>query len=125
MDSELETSNLIIMDRLSGLITKKQEFPAPVWYIKSLTDGKSLLQTTVEKGASVKTNKVHLFLSEDLKNWTELAKLEHDGLPLGLFKNSVLAFASGYQSSQKFYFSAEAIKGMDGKSFECVINKVE
>ncbi|PCI65243.1 MAG: hypothetical protein COB38_11470 [Gammaproteobacteria bacterium] len=125
MDSELETSHLVIMDRGSGKISKGRVFPGPIWYIKSLMDGWHLLQTTVENGEGVVSKNVHIYISNDLENWQEIAVLPHDGLPLRYFKNAVVAFANGAQSSQKFYLSAEAIKGMDGKSFECKLNNSE
>jgi hypothetical protein len=125
MDSELETCHLVIMDRKTGEISKDREFPGPIWYIKSLTDGWHLLQTVVENGAGVVSKNVHIYLSNDLENWQEVAVYPHDGLPLRYFKNAVVAFANGAQSSDKFYLSAEAVKGMDGKSFECKISKNE
>jgi hypothetical protein len=123
MDSELESSCLINMKRSSGKISKERRFPGPVWYIKTLVDGYYLLQTTVENGAGVMTDHVHLFVSRDLANWHEAASFGHDGLPLRYFKNAVVAFSNGSQFSNKFYLSAEAIKGMDGKAFECEIHE--
>ena len=113
------------MDRETDEILVDRAFPGPIWYIKSLTDGWHLLQTVVENGVGVFSKNVHIFLSNDLKNWQEVAVFPHDGLPLRYFKNAVVAFANGEQTSQKFYLSAEAIKGMDGQSFQCKISKNE
>ena len=123
MDSELDTSHLIIMDRKTGIITKGRAFPGPVWYIKTLSDGWNIIQTTVENGAGVTSNNVHLFASKDLHNWEEIGYYPHDGLPLRYCKNAVVAFANGRQSIDNFYISAEAIKGMDGKAYLCKIKE--
>ena len=82
-----------------------------------------LLQTTFEKGDGVITDSAHLFVSRNLKDWSEIALFRHDGMPLRFFKNAVLAFSNGEQKSNSFYMSAEAIKGMDGKAFKCQITK--
>ena len=122
MDSELEVSHLVTMNRCSGKIAKGRSFPGPVWYIKSLVDGLYLLQTTVENGEGVNTDSVHVFASRDLKDWDEVASFRHDGMPLRFFKNAVLAFSNGVQNSNSFYISAEAVQGMDGKAFKCRIS---
>lgn len=119
MDSELEPSRLIVMDKCSGVISKGTTFPGPVWYIKTLVDGHYLLQTTVENGEGVVTKNAHIYISSDLLNWVHLDSFVHDGWPLRFFKNAVIAFSTGAQSASQFYLSAEAIKGMDGKAFEC------
>lgn len=119
MDSNLERSHLVRMSRDTGEIDILDPFPGPVWYAKTLSDGHYLAQTTCEKGAGVLTNRVHIFLSKDLENWVEICSFERDRWPLGLFKNAVIAFASGDQTSRRFYMSMEAIKGMDGLSYEC------
>lgn len=119
MDSQLETSHLVTMDRQTGAITVGQAFPGPVWYAKTLSDGCYLAQTTVEKGEGVHTDQAQIFLSRDLSSWKEVAAYPHDGWPLGYFKNAVIAFSNGEQTSKDFYISAEAIKGMDGRGFRC------
>lgn len=119
MDSNLERSHLVRMSRETGEMAILDPFPGPVWYAKSLSDGTYLAQTTCERGAGVLTNRAHVFLSKDLENWQEVCSFEHDGWPLGIFKNAVISFATGEQSSRRFYMSMEAIKGMDGRSYEC------
>lgn len=119
MDSQLETSHLVTFDRQTGAITVGQSFPGPVWYTKTLSNGCYLAQTTVERGPGVHTDRAHIFLSRDLSIWNEVAAYPHDGLPLGYFKNAVIAFSNGDQTSENFYISAEAIKGMDGRGYHC------
>ena len=123
MDSQLQANHLVTLDRATGKIEVTIPFPGPIWYIKSLSDGKYLAQTSVEKGPGVLTGDVHVYLSTDLINWDRIASFPHDGFPLGLFKNAVIAFSNGSQSSAKFYCSAEAIKNMDGKSFKCSLTE--
>ena len=39
-----------------------------------------------------------------------------------LFKFGVISFSDGYQDLNSFIISGEALKGLDGTSFECSIN---
>ncbi|MEZ5757432.1 MAG: hypothetical protein R3D86_04355 [Emcibacteraceae bacterium] len=119
MDSQLETSHLVTLDRKDNSIKVTQPFDGPVWYIKSFPGDIHLAQTTVEIGDGVHSNFVHLYRSYDLKNWEKIASFPHDGLPLGYCKFAVISFANGKQSADKFYISCEAIKNKDGKSYEC------
>ncbi|MCA9263942.1 MAG: hypothetical protein KDA60_08820 [Planctomycetales bacterium] len=119
MDSQLETSCLCVLDRATGELTKRQEFPGPVWYAKELTDGWYLLATACEIGPGVKDNKCHIFASRDALDWHEVYSVRHDGLPKRYFKFGVLGFADGEQSSDSFYLFAEAVRHLDGKSFQC------
>jgi hypothetical protein len=121
MDSQLEESFHVRMNRKSRNIQLHQPFPGPVWYIKRLSDGYYLAATAQEVGAGVKDDLAHLFVSTDLSTWTELKQFYHDGLPKRIFKFGVLGFADGLQESNSFYMFAEAIKGYDGKAFLCSI----
>lgn len=123
MDSPINQSKHIVLDRSSRRIQIGQTFPGPVWYIKRFTDGLYLAATVPEDGPGVTDDKINLFISENLTNWTLLESFKHDGLPKKLFKFGALGFADGIQNSKSFYMFAEAIKGYDGKSFLCSINK--
>lgn len=121
MDSQLEDSYHIIMDRKTRKIQKASLFPGPVWYIKRLADGYFLAATTQEIGPSIHDEFAHLMVSKDLKHWEDLAKFEHDGLPKRYFKFGVLGFADGPQTSQGFYLFGEALRNLDGRSIYCRI----
>ncbi len=119
MDSQLETSHLVTMNRNDNSIDVTQPFPGPVWYIKTLSDNIHLAQTTVEIGEGVHTGCAHIYYSTDLAKWENVASFRHDGWSLKYFKFGVISFSNGVQKSDKFYISCEAIKNMDGKSYEC------
>ena len=121
MDSQLEISYLCKLDRKTGELSRHQGFPGPVWYAKDLTDGWFILATANEIGEGVTTNSCHVFVSQDALNWQEIFTVPHDGWPKRYFKFGVIGFADGEQSSQGFFLFAEAVKGMDGKSFRCRI----
>jgi len=121
MDSQLQDSYHIKLDRSSRTIEKKQLFPGPVWYIKQLTDGYYLAATAQEIGPGVKDRYAHLMVSRDLEKWEDLYRFEHDGFPKKFFKFGVIGFADGSQTSHAFYLFAEAIKGLDGKVVLCEI----
>ena len=119
MDSQLEPSHHVILNRKSREIEVKQECKGPIWYIKRLSDGYFLAGTTQEIGDGVLDNKAHLMISKDLKSWEDLHLFDHDGLPMRYFKFGVLGFADGDQDSKGFYMFFEAIKGYDGKAVFC------
>jgi hypothetical protein len=127
MDSQLEPSHHVALDRRTRKIIKKtgadgaSAFPGPVWYIKRLADGYYLAATAQEIGPGVLDDYAHLVVSRDLENWAELHRFEHDGLPKRYFKFGVIGFAGGEQSSEKFYLFFEALKGVDGRIAECRI----
>lgn len=121
MDSQLETSHHIILDRTTDETTVGQKIMGPVWYIKELSDGYYLASTAQEIGVGVLDNKVHLYCSKDLENWKSIATFDHDGYPKRYFKFGVIGFADGLQSSSSFYMFFEAIKNYDGLSLECCL----
>jgi hypothetical protein len=125
MDSQLQNSYHIKLDRRTRKIEQKQLFPGPVWYIKSLEDGYYLAATAQEIGAGVKDRFAHLLVSRDLETWSDIRQFAHDGLPKRYFKFGVLGFADGKQDSHGFYIFAEAIKGLDGKTALCEITDDE
>jgi hypothetical protein len=121
MDSERENSHLVRLDRKTRRIEVGRLFPGPVWYTKRMTDGVYLAATTCEKGAGVHDEFAHLFASRDLQDWQEVGRFAWDGLPKGYFKFGIIGMAEGEQSTQRFYLFGEALKGLDGRSFECRI----
>jgi hypothetical protein len=121
MDSQLEPSYHISMDRRTRQITVRQMFPGPVWYIKALEDSVYLAATAQEIGPGVQDRYAHLLVSHDLNTWEDVFQIEHDGWPKRLFKFGVIGFADGPQTSQEFYLFAEALKGLDGKTARCAL----
>ena len=119
MDSQLQDSYHIRLDRHTRTIERKQMFPGPVWYIKRLTDGYYLAATAQEIGAGVHDKYAHLFVSKDLETWEDIYQVSHEGLPKRHFKFGVIGFADGDQSSQNFYLFAEALRGIDGRILVC------
>jgi hypothetical protein len=121
MDSQLEDSYHIRMDRATRQIEKISVFPGPVWYIQKLTDGYYLAATAQEIGPGVHDQYAHLLVSTDLIHWEDILQFKHDGFPKRYFKFGVIGFADGPQSSQGFYLFGEALKNLDGRSLLCQI----
>jgi len=121
MDSQLQDSYHIRLDRKTRTIERKQMFPGPVWYIKRLLDGYYLAATVQEVGPGVKDQYAHLMVSRDLEHWEDVHCFSHDGLPKRLFKFGVIGFADGQQDSRSFYLFAEALRGLDGQTALCEI----
>ena len=122
MDSPLEVSFIQRFDRKEGTLTKGVGFPGPVWYVKQLSDGVSLLQTSVEIGAGVSSNSSHVYASIDLENWHRVASFKKDFWPMPYFKWGVISFADGEQSSQDFAIFGEALDAFDGVAFAAKLN---
>ncbi len=123
MDSQLENSYHIQLDRKSRTVTRKQLFPGPVWYIKRLGNGYYLAATAQEIGEGVQDQYAHLMVSRDLDQWEDIYQFQHDGLPKRYFKFGVIGFPDGLQDSGSFYLFGEAIRGLDGKMALCAIEE--
>ncbi len=121
MDSPLQDSYHVKLDRQSRSVETRSRFPGPVWYSKRLADGYYLAATAQETGVGVHDRFAHLMVSTDLEHWETIHRFEHDGLPRKYFKCGVIAFADGQQTSDSFYLFFEAIKGFDGKAALCKI----
>lgn len=121
MDSPLQNSYHVRLDRRTRAITRRQLFPGPVWYVKHLADGYYLAATSQEIGPGVLDRYVHLMISRDLYHWEDIYQFQHDGYPKQFFKFGVIGFPDGIQFSHSFYIFAEAVKGLDGKTALCGI----
>ncbi|HKZ43872.1 MAG TPA: hypothetical protein VJZ78_02425 [Anaerolineales bacterium] len=121
MDSQLEDSFHIRMDRRTRKIEHLTKFPGPVWYIKRLVDGYYLAATAQEIGLGVKDQYAHIMATKDLNAWEDIAQYKYDGLPKRYFKFGVIGFSDGPQSSEQFYIFGEALKGLEGKSALCQV----
>lgn len=119
MDSPLEVSHQVTLDRRTRKASKLTPFPGPVWYIKRLADGYYLAATAQEIGPGVRDDHTHLMVSMDLRSWESVHQFDHDGLSRRYFKFGVIGFADGLQGSERFYLFGEAIKGLDGKVAQC------
>jgi hypothetical protein len=121
MDSQLQDSYHVQFDRKTRKIKLGQQFPGPVWFIKRLMDGYFLAATAQEIGPGVRDEYVHFMVSKNLKDWIDVHLFEHDHLPKRYFKFGVIGFPDGLQTSDDFYFFAEALQGFDGKMASCKI----
>ena len=123
MDSPLENSYHIKLDRASRKPSRLAIFPGPVWYIKRLVDGYYLAATAQETGPGVRDRHSHFMVSQNLESWESVHRFDHDGLPKGYFKVGVIGFADGSQNSERFYIFGEALKGLDGRVAECRLDR--
>ncbi len=121
MDSQLEENFHFVLDRKTRQIEKLSSLPGPVWFVKQLDDGYYLIATAQEKGQGVSDDFAHLLISRDLKSWLDIKQFRKDRLPHKYFKNGIVAFCHGNQSSLEFFISTEALSRIDGKVLECSI----
>jgi hypothetical protein len=121
MDSPLSPSRLVKYRRSDQKVIMLQEFPSPVYYSLSFSDGGYLIGTTHEPGESVQGTTANIYFSDDLETWTKIAAFEHDGLSLRFMKYGIIGFSAGDQTKDNFFLFGEALRGMDGKSFRCAL----
>lgn len=119
MDSQLEPSHVVCLDRRSGRLDVGEQLAGPVWYCKRLEDGVLLAATACEKGPGVTDEYAHVYASLGGETWREVYRLRHDRLPKGYFKFGVVGFADGPQTSDRFFLFGEALSGLDGRAAEC------
>ncbi len=123
MDSPLQQSQTVHLDRRTCKVELHGSFPGPIWYGLEIPGRGYLLASTVEPGNSVNGDEASIYLSEDLVTWFRLAKFTKDHWPMGLFKFGVIGFSRGERSDGSFYIFGEALKGLDGRSLRCKIKK--
>lgn len=123
MDSPLSSVSQMTMNRKTHEVVKGQDFPGPVWYLKSLSDDLTVCASVQEVGPSHTDEYVHLYYTKNRKDWIEVAHFEHDGFKKGIMKFGVCCFSEGNQTSDSFYIHFEAIKNFDGKVALCKIVK--
>lgn len=117
MDSQLETSYICRLDRATRQMEKTLALPGPVWYAKALDDGWFVVASVVENGPGVHDDHGHILVSRDGENWHNVYQAKKDRWKMPHFKNGVINFADGAQDSDEFYFSAEALAGIDGRVY--------
>ncbi|HEY4308554.1 MAG TPA: hypothetical protein VGN12_03790 [Pirellulales bacterium] len=121
MDSQLETSHCCRFDRKTKTLEKLQPFPGPIWYVKQTTDGWYVTASSNEIGVGVLDDCAHIFASRDALDWKPVYKSRKDRWSKRWLKFGVFGFADGPQSSQDFWMFAEALVGLDGRTFRCAL----
>lgn len=111
MDCPLEEVHHIRLNRSTNEITVGQAFAGPVWFANQYGDI-AFAASAQEVGPSHKDKKLHLYKTNDLLNWQDIAEFEHDGLPKGLFRFGVMTLNRGYRPA----LSCEGVKHYDGKT---------
>ncbi|MBI4333587.1 MAG: hypothetical protein HY673_20175 [Chloroflexi bacterium] len=107
-------------DRKTGKVERLAAVPGPVHYSVAFQNGTMLFAISAEgksEGSSAAwDNKAHIYGSRDGVHWEDLASWEKDDWPYVLGFGRVF-FPHG-QSQDSLYFSAEALKGIDGASLQ-------
>ena len=121
MDSPLQPSQTVHLDRYTREIELHAFFPGPVWYGLEIAGFGYLVASTVEPGDAVVSHEAAIFSSTDLISWSRLASFAKDRWPMGLFKFGVIGFSRGARSDGAFFVFGEALKKLDGRSLRCEI----
>lgn len=123
MDSPLQPSQTVHLDRRTGSVELHGSFPGPIWYGLEVPNSGYLLASTVEPGDSVTGDEAGIYFSEDMVTWSRLAAFTKDRWPMGLFKFGVIGFSRSERSDGSFFIFGEALKGLDGRSLRCKIKQ--
>ena len=124
MDSQLETSFIQVLNKKTNKLSEGIACPGPIWYSKQFNNGSGIIQTSVEIGEGVKDDYSYLYFSNDLEEWTCIAKFKKDIYPMKYFKFGVIGFSEGNQFPSLFPIHSEGLKNIDGKSFLFSIKSV-
>lgn len=116
MDSPLKPPFMVKFSRKMKTIDKIYSFDGPVWYVKSFSDGVTLVGVTVEPGPSVQTKSAQIIATKNFEDWNVVAEFEKDIWSMKWFKFGVLCFADGRQTSENFALFGEGLKNFDGIS---------
>lgn len=117
MDSPIKEVRHIRYDRVSGEIKAGESFAGPVWFAGEY--GNSVLAASAQEiGPSHTDKKLHLYKTDDLIHWEEIAAFSHDGWPKKYFRFGTMTFAKG---TKPFVF-CEGVRGYDGKTIELKLN---
>lgn len=124
MDSPIETSCLVHLNRKNLNIELVNPLPGPVWYGKAINSVGYLIATSVEPGNSVSEDHASIYFSSDLISWTRIAEYKKDKWPMSLFKYGVIGFSQGNNSDNSFFIFGEALKNLDGKVMQCTLKRI-
>lgn len=116
MDSPLEQVRHVKFDRKTKEITLHDSFAGPIWFAQQLEDGTAIAASAQEIGPSHTDKKLHVYVTNDMLRWTEVASFEHDGWPKSYFRFGTMTFAKENRRRNDIYMSCEGVKWLDGKS---------
>lgn len=111
MDSPLKEVHHIKYNRANRKIIVGEAFAGPVWFAREY--GNFVLAASAQEiGPSHIDNKLHLYFTRDLDQWSEIAIFEHDGWPKGYFRFGTITFSKGI----KILLCLEGVRKYDGKT---------
>lgn len=121
MDSPLQPSMIVHLNRENHAIETPFTFSGPVWYGREISGVGYVVATAVEPGAAVVDGMAAIYFSEDLTVWSRIAEFRKDIWPINVFKFGVVGFSGGNRTDGAFYMFGEALEDLDGKAMKCRI----
>jgi hypothetical protein len=118
-DSQFVLNHVVRLDRRSGAIEIGQSLPSPAWFGKELSDGWFLAGCAWEHGAGCLRDGATLLASRNTIDWEEVGFWKKDVWPAPWFRDGVIHFAPGRQTSEDFVLFGEGLRGLDGKMLQC------
>jgi hypothetical protein len=105
-------------DRHTQQLTTHTRLPGPVHGVTALPDGQVLLGTGCEGGVNEADRRVHLFASDDGRDYREIASFA-GGLQPKRAQYPVLHFAQGQGASERIWLIGRGILAASVVSWEC------
>lgn len=118
-DSQLEQNHVVRFDRTNGSIERLAPIPSPAWYGRQLDDRVFLAGCAWEHGPGCQGSSATLLASADGLDWRPVKGWTKDRWPAPWFKNGVIRFAAGPQTSKNFVLCGEGLDGLDGVTLSC------
>lgn len=122
-DSHIAQNKIVSMDRRTEKLEVHGDRDASSWFMARTRDGLCLATTTVEPGPSIETNRVRLLASENAVEWETVAEFEKDAYPMRFFGFGSLWLPGGEIGADGFWLAGEGIKGFDGSSRLCSLER--
>jgi len=122
-DTHIAQNYVVGLDRASEAISIHGERDASSWYAAQTTDGLCLATTTVEPGPGIHTDRARLLVSRDGVGFEVLAEFPKDPWPMRFFGFGSLSLPAGRFSSRSFYLSGEGVRGLEGETLHCSIER--
>lgn len=120
-DSQFVQNHVMRLDRKSGRVDTLMPIPSPAWFGKVLTDGVMLAGCAWEHGPGCLRDGATLLASRNGIDWSEVASWKKDRWPAPWFRDGVIRFAGGAQSSEDFVIYGEGLRGLDGTMLRCAL----
>ena len=112
-DTHITCNWIYRWSRKNGQIERLAPMGGPVYYSTMDAQGRLFVSTGVEGSSSEPDHFARVWMSEDGRNWQEIARWKKDAYPM-LFGYGVLSFPQGVASNGRLYVVGQGVRGAPG-----------